>query len=43
MGYNNVVSGYSKPIGILQVEGLSTGPPNLGRRGLVLELSYTNT
>ena len=30
MGHNHVVSGNPKSIGIPQVEGLSTGPPNLG-------------
>ena len=31
MEHNYVVSGNSKSIGILQVDGLSTGPPDLGR------------
>ena len=30
MGHNSVVSGHLKSIGILQVDGLSTGPPDLG-------------
>ena len=30
MGHNSVVSGYSKSIGILRVNGLSTGPPEIG-------------
>ena len=30
MGHNNVVSGNSKSIGIPQVDGLSTGPSDLG-------------
>ena len=28
MGYNSVVSGYLKSIGILRIDGLSTGPPD---------------
>ena len=31
MGHNNVVSGHLKSIGILRVDGLSTGPLDLGR------------
>ena len=31
MGHNNVVSGDPKSTEILQVDGLSTGPPDLGR------------
>ena len=31
MGHNSVVSGHLKSTGILQVDGLSTGPPDLGR------------
>ena len=27
MGHNSVVSSYQKSIGILRVDGLSTGPP----------------
>ena len=30
MGHNSVVSGHSKSTGILRVDGLSTGPPDLG-------------
>ena len=30
MGHNSVVSGYPKSIGIPRVNGLSTGPPDLG-------------
>ena len=30
MGHNNVVSGHSKSTGIPRVDGLSTGPPDLG-------------
>ena len=30
MGHNNVVSGYPKSTIILQVDGLSTGPPGFG-------------
>ena len=43
MGHNGVVSGHPKSIGILQVDGLSTGPPDLGCHSLVSELRYTNT
>ena len=43
MGYNSVVSGHQKPTGIQWVDGLSTGPPNLGCHSLVSELRYTNT
>ena len=31
MGHNSVVSGQPKSIGISRVDGLSTGPPDLGR------------
>ena len=31
MGHNSVASGYSKATGIMRVDGLSTGPPDLGR------------
>ena len=31
MGHNSVVSGHSKSTGIPPVDGLSTGPPDLGR------------
>ena len=30
MGHNSVVLGYPKSIGILWVDGLSTGPPGFG-------------
>ena len=30
MGHNSVVSGHSKSTGIPRVDGLSTGPPDLG-------------
>ena len=30
MGYNSVVSSYPKSIGILRVDGLSTGPSSFG-------------
>ena len=43
MGHNSVVSGYPKSTGILQVDGLSTGPPDLGRHSLVSKLRYTIT
>ena len=31
MGYNSVVSGHPKSTRILLVDGLSMGPPDLGR------------
>ena len=34
MGHNNVVSGNPKSIGIPQVDGLSTGPPELECHGI---------
>ena len=37
MGHNSVVSSHSKSIGILRVDGLSMGPPDLGCHSLVLE------
>ena len=37
MGHNNAVSGHPKSTRILRVDGLSTGPPNLGRHSLVSE------
>ena len=37
MRHNNVVSGHPKSIGILWVDGLSKGPPDLGRHNLVSE------
>ena len=30
MGYKSVISGHSKPIGIPRVDGLSTGPLEIG-------------
>ena len=30
MGHNSMVSGHLKSTGISQVDGLSTGPPDLG-------------
>ena len=38
MGHNSVVSGHPKFTRIPQVDGLSTGPPDLGRHSLVSEL-----
>ena len=38
MGHNNVVSGYSKSIGIPRVDRLSMEAPGLGRHNLVSEL-----
>ena len=35
MGHNTVVLGLPKSIRIPQVDGLSTGPPDLGRHSLV--------
>ena len=43
MGHNIVVSGYPKSTGILWVEGVSTGPSDLGCHSLVSKLRYTNT
>ena len=37
MGHNSSVSGHPKSIGIPWVEGLSTGPSDLGRHNLVSE------
>ena len=37
MGPNSVVSGHLKSIGILRVNRLSTGPPDLGCHSLVSE------
>ena len=48
MGYNSVVSGHPKSIGIPGVNGLSTGPPDFGssqlysRRGLLGVCSYSH-
>ena len=38
MGHNSMVSGHSKSTGIPKVDGLSTGPPDLGSHSLVSEL-----
>ena len=35
MGHNNVVSGHPKSTGILLVDELLTGPPDLGRHKFV--------
>ena len=35
MGHNSVVSGHPKSIGISRVDGLSTGPSDLGCHGMV--------
>ena len=36
MGHNSVASGHPKSIGILWVDGLSTGPSDLGHHMLLL-------
>ena len=38
MGYNSVLSGHCKSIGISRVDGLSKGPLGLGRHSSVSEL-----
>ena len=38
MGHNSVVSSHSKSTGILLVDGLSTGPSDLGLHSLVSKL-----
>ena len=43
MGHNNVVLSHPKFTGIPWVDGLSTGPPDLGRQSLVSELKLTIT
>ena len=50
MGYNSVVLGHPKSIsnspdtiGIPRVDGLSTGPPDLGCHSLISEHRYTTT
>ena len=43
MGHNSVVSGHSKSTGIPLVDGLSTGPSDLGCHSVVSELRYTIT
>ena len=37
MGHNSVILGHPKSTGILLVDGLSTGPSNLGCHNLVSE------
>ena len=39
MGHNSVVSSHPKCIGILGVDGLSTGPQDLGCHSLVSKLN----
>ena len=43
MGYNSVVSGHLKSIGIPPVDGLSTGPPDLRCHSVVSEPRLTIT
>ena len=43
MGHNHMVLGNSQSTGIPQVDGLSTGPPDLGFHSMVSELRYTIT
>ena len=43
MGHNSVVLGHPKSTTIPRVDGLSTGPLDLGCHNLVSELKYTNT
>ena len=38
MGLNSVVSGHPKSTGFPRVDGLSTGPPDLGYHSLVSKL-----
>ena len=38
MRHNSVVSGHPKSTGILLIDGLSTGPSDLGLHNLVSEL-----
>ena len=38
MGHNSMVSGHPKSTGILRVDRLSTGPPDLRRHSLVSKL-----
>ena len=40
MGHNSVVSGHPKSTGIPLVDGLSTGPPDLGRHSKYELLSF---
>ena len=43
MRHNHVVLGNPKSTEIPQVDGLSTGPPDLGCHNMVSELRYTIT
>ena len=43
MGHHHVVSGNPKSTGIPQVDGLSTGPPDLGCNSMVSKLWDTIT
>ena len=43
MGHNSVVAGHPKSTEIQWVDGLSTGPPDLGCHSMVSELSLTIT
>ena len=43
MGHNSMVSGHSKSTGILWVDELLTGPPDLGCHSLVSNVRYTIT
>ena len=43
MGHNSVVSGHPKSTVIPRVDGLSTGPPDLGCHSLVSELRFAIT
>ena len=43
MGHNHVVLGNPKSTGIPQVDGLSTGPPDLGCHSMVSEHRYMTT
>ena len=38
MGHNSVVSSYLKSIGILRVDGLSTGPPGFGASHILIKI-----
>ena len=43
MGHDSVLSGHLKSTRILRVDGLSTGPPDLGCHSFVSELRLTIT
>ena len=43
MGHNSVVSGHPKSTGIPRVDGLSTGPSDLGHHSLVSDLWFVIT